>query len=337
MTVLLISGAQGDESKDGVSVRVRKKSAGLAQLVFCLLALLLASCGSNKQQVNTSGGDGSFPRTVRTADGAETTVRRKPERIVSLTPSNDEILCALVEERRIVGLSKYSQDEATSHVADVARRINVVIDRNAEQIIALQPDLVLASRSTRIDLTGLLAQTSLAVVKTSDFRSFAEIEANIRLIGRTVGEEVKAESVIGEMRQKLSAARVRLRPEREGLRVLYLAPGNFTAGSETTIGEILSAAGLRNAAAEAGIRGHVKIAPEQITEINPDVILTGTGYERDQGFRQRLETDAQLSSVKAIKEKRIIELPARDVLTVSQYVADAVAALVEAVNQLPAN
>ena len=106
------------------------------------------------------------------------------------------------------------------------------------------------------------------------------------------------------------------------------------AGSGTSIHEILAAAGLKNAAAEAGIKGHIKLAPEQITEINPDVILIASGYERDRGFRQALENDAQLSAVRAVKEKRIVEAQARGVLTVSHHVADAVDALVEAVNHL---
>jgi iron complex transport system substrate-binding protein len=267
----------------------------------------------------------------------EVSIPRKPGRIVSLTPSNDEILCALVDEKRIAGLSKFSQDAATSYVADSARRINVFVDRNAEQVISLRPDLVLAARYTKVDLKGLLAETNTPLIVTTDFRNFADIEANLRLIGRAVGEEVRAESVIGEMRRKLDAARSRLRPEGAVRRVLYLASGNFSAGSGTSIHEILTAAGLKNAAAEAEIKGHVKLAPEQIMQINPDVILIASGYERDRGFRKALENDAQLSAVRAVKEKRIVEVPARGVLTVSHHVADAVDALVEAVNRLQLN
>lgn len=265
----------------------------------------------------------------------EINIPRKPERIISLTPSNDEILCALVDEKRIAGLSKFSQDAATSYVADAARRINVFVDRNAEQVISLRPDLVLAARYTKVDLKGLLAETNTPLIVTTDFRNFTEIEANVRLIGQAVGEEGRADAVIGEMRRKLAAALSRLRPESARLRALYLASGNFSAGAGTSIHEILTAAGLKNAAAEAGIKGHVKIASEQITQINPDVILIPSGYERYRGFRQLLANDAQLSAVKAIKENRIVEVPARSVLTVSHHVADAVETLVETINRLP--
>jgi iron complex transport system substrate-binding protein len=296
-------------------------------------ALLLTGCRPpSSPEASPGRSGGPFPRRVMMA-GAELRIPHKPERIISLTPSNDEILCALVDEKRIAGVSGFSRDEATSHVAAAARRINVFVDRNAEQIVALRPDLVLAARSTKLDLKNLLAQLETPVLVTTSFRNLAEIEANIRSIGQAVGEEIRAEAVIREMRRRLAAARGRLQPERAGRRVLYLASGNFTAGSETSIHEILIAAGMRNAAAEAGITGHARIAPEQIIQIDPDVILIGTGYERDRGFRRRLEEDRQLSTVKAIKDRHFVELPARSTMTVSHHVADAVEMLVEAVNR----
>jgi iron complex transport system substrate-binding protein len=264
----------------------------------------------------------------------EVSIPRRPERIISLTPSNDEILCALVDEGRIAGLSKFSQDPATSYVSEAARRINIFVDRNAEQVVSLRPDLVLAARYTKVDLKGLLAETDTPLIITTDFRNFTDVEANIRLIGQAVGEEGRADVVIGEMLRKLDAARSRLRAESVGLRALYLASGNFTTGAGTSIHEILIAAGLKNAAAEAGISGHVKIASEQIAQIDPDVILIPTGYERYRGFRRLLENDAQLFAVRAIREKRIVEVSARSLLTVSHHVADAVDSLVEAVNCL---
>ena len=211
-------------------------------LGYLLIAVSLgAACGTPSRQNQSAASDGSFPRTVKAGD-MEINVPRKPERIVSLTPSNDEILCALVDEKRIAGLSKFSQDAATSYATEVALRINVFVDRNAEQIVSLRPDLVLAARYTKVDLKALLAETGTPLVVTTEFRNFADVEANLRLIGQAVGEEGRAEAVIGEMRRKLSAARSRLRAGSAGLRLLYLASGNFSAGSGTSIHEILIAA-----------------------------------------------------------------------------------------------
>lgn len=315
--------------------RWRVKSRRRLWLSALLALSLLGGCRGTREQGPQTAGDGSFPRVVKMADGTNVNIPNKPNRIVSLTLGNDEILCALVDEKRIVGLSRFSHDDANSHVAEQARRINSFVDRNAEQIVSLQPDLILAARYTKIDLKGILAQAKLPILITTDFRNFSEIEANITLVGQAVGEEAKATTVVNEMRQKLATARSQLRPENTGLRILYLAPSNFTAGADTPINQLLTAAGLKNAAADSGVKGNVKTAAEQILQINPDVILVATGYTRDRGFRQLLESDPQLATLKAIKEKRIIELPARNVLTVSQHMADAVQALVEAVNQLP--
>ncbi len=322
-----------NKSEDHPPARRQGRQSRFA--LACLFAGLLfgAACGTSPGSKQSAANQAGFPRMVKSGE-TEVSIPRKPERIVSLSPSNDEILCALVDEKRIAGVSKFSQDAATSYMAEAARRINVFVDRNAEQVVALRPDLVLAARYTKIDLKALLAETGTPLIVTTDFRNFTDIEANLRLIGQAVGEETRADAVINEMRQKLTAARARLRPEGAGLRTLYFASGNFSAGAGTSMHEVLTAAGLKNAAAEAGIKGHVKVTPEHVIQINPDVILIATGYERDRGFRQSLESDAQLSPLKAIKEKRIIEVPARSVLTVSHHVADAVETLIEAINRL---
>jgi len=326
--LLLLNKSQDDLPVSGQGRQLRFSFA-------CIFVGLLfgVACGTSSGPNQSAANQGGFPRTVKSGE-TEVSIQRKPERIVSLSPSNDEILCALVDEKRIAGVSKFSQDAATSYVADAARRINVFVDRNAEQVVALRPDLVLAARYTKLDLKALLAETKTPLIVTTDFRNFSDVEANLRLIGQAVGEESRADAVVGEMRQKLTAARSRLRPEGAGLRTLYFASGNFSAGAGTSIHEILLAAGLKNAAAEAGIKGHVKITSEQVIQLDPDVILIGAGYERDRGFRQSLESDQQLSTLKAIKDDRIIEVPARNMLTVSHHVADAVETLVEAVNRL---
>ncbi|HKX29611.1 MAG TPA: ABC transporter substrate-binding protein [Blastocatellia bacterium] len=311
-----------------------ESSLGPGLRVWLLCTLLLAGCRPAPSPAALSAGaDGSFPRTVKIPGEAEILIPRRPQRIISLTPSHDEILCALVDERRIAGLSRFSQDETTSYAAEAGRRINVFVDRNAEQIVSLRPDLVVAGRYAKVDLKSLLAQLNQPIIVTTSFRTLSEIEANIRLIAQAVGEERRAETVIGEMRQKLAAARTRLRPELAGRRVLYLGVGKFAAGAETSFHEVLTAAGMKNAAAESGLTGYVKVAAEQLLQIDPEVIVVATGYERNRGFRQQLEADPQLAAVKAIKNRHVIELPARDALSVSHHIADAVAALVDAINQ----
>ncbi len=299
-------------------------------------SFLLFSCGSNftanrNANANTAGEYG-FPRQIQIDPASSVTIPRKPQRIVSLSVGSDEILCALVDEKRIAGLSKYSQDQETSNVSAEAARIGIFVDRNAEQIINLQPDLILAARYTKSDLKSLLAQTGTPIVSTTNFQTFADIESNIRLLAKAVGEDERGETVIEEMRRKIAGAKAKLAVDKRDLRILFVTSDGVVAGRNTTMNEIINAAGLKNAAET--VEGNIKTAPEQITEMNPDIILIPSGYEADIGFRQMLETNPQYSALVAVKEKRIVELPSRSTRTVSHYIADAVETLVGAVNQL---
>ncbi|MGH8590956.1 MAG: ABC transporter substrate-binding protein [Gammaproteobacteria bacterium] len=303
-------------------------------LAACAIALVGAGRAYGEQAPGGHAG-GHFPRTLNRHDGTEIVIARKPSRIVSLSLGTDEVLCALVSPDRIAALSRHAGEPEVSNVAGIAQRVGVFASRNAEHIVSLRPDLVLAARYTKAELRQLIEQTGAPVVLLADFGNLADIEANIRLIGAAIGEEARAEQTIGTMRARLALARRGLKSERRGERILYLAPGHWTAGAETNLHEIIATAGLRNAAAEAGLSGHVKIPVELVLRLDPEVILIGTGYARDSGFRERLLADAQLAPLAAIKRQRIIELPSRYVQTVSQHLADAAGALVEAINALP--
>ena len=259
----------------------------------------------------------------------------KPQRIASLSLGTDEILCALVSPERIVGLSRHSDNPKVSHVAGIARRVGARLDRDPERIVALEPDLVLAARYSKIELRELVNQTGAAVVVSTAFVSFADIQDNIANIGRAVGESERAAALIAEMDLRLADGAGRPESPRQGWRLLYYAPSGWTAGDRTTVDEVIRAAGYRNAAAAAGISSHQKITAEKVLEIDPDALLIGVGYARDTGFRERLEADPQLATLAALHQGRIAELPAKRLLSVSQHLAEAVPALVDAVEALP--
>ena len=109
--------------------------------------------------------------------------------------------------------------------------------------------------------------------------------------------------------------------------VLYLAHPNWTAGSGTTLHEVISYAGFRNAATEHGFAGHGKISIEKILSINLDAILIGTSYNRDEGFRDRLLGDPLFTPLDAVRRRRIVALPSRQLTAVSHHLADCVIAL----------
>ncbi len=306
-----------------VTKTARRKTSGLRFAVFgfALLGFICngACTGACNEAPGPAAGDNSTPGQPL----------RHPQRIISLTLGTDEILCALVEPERIAALSYLAADPENSNVASTAKKLGSIPTGNIERIVHLQPDLILAAHYTEIGRRGLLERTGAPVVLISAFRSFHDIEANIMTIGRAVGEPERAQSLIGEMRAKLQTETEKLDRTTAAKKktVLYLAHPNWTAGSGTTLHEVISYAGFRNAAAEHGFAGHGKISIEKILSINPDAILIGTGYNRDEGFRDRLLGDPLFAPLDAVRRRRIVALPSRQLTAVSHHLADCVTAL----------
>jgi iron complex transport system substrate-binding protein len=259
----------------------------------------------------------------------------KPMRIVSTAVVTDEITSALVDRSRIIAMSRFSPDPETSNVSDVARRINRFVDRSVEQIIGLNPDAVISTRYSRLTLKSLINSAGIPFHELTQFRTVKDIEANVRLVAKAVGEQERGEEVLRIMQQKLETAGKALRPERRSWRALYLARGEWTAGTNTSVHEIFRYAGLRNAAADAGINANRKISIEKIIEINPDVIVIGTGYERDDAYSDFLYTDPRFAPLQAVRMKRIVAVPARYIQTASQYIGDAAIEVSRQVQALP--
>ena len=288
----------------------KKNFAGL--FTIWGLALLSFTCGGAPAQ---HAGDDS------------TSGHPLPQRIISLTLGTDEILCALVEPERIAALSYLAADPENSNVASTAKKLEAISTGNVERIVHLQPDLILAARYTEMGRRDLFEKTGAPVVLISAFSSFHDIEANIMTIGQAVGETERAQSLITEMRAKLRTEKLVQTNSAKKKSVLYLAHPNWTAGSGTTMHEVITYAGFRNAAAEHGFTGHGKISIESILSINPDAILIGTGYSRDEGFRERLSGDPLFAPLEAVRRQRIIALPSRQLTAVSHHLADCVTAL----------
>lgn len=304
--------------------RRRWPSEVIYQLTAVGLATVVA-CPAGGCQVGVSRPSGE-PATA-------TTPAAKRQRVASLSIGTDEILCALVPPERIVALSKYAADPEVSYVADVARQVGVFVEREPERMLSLRADLVLLARYTRAELRQAVEQTGTPTLLVEDFRSLDDIENNVRRIGRALGEEARAETVIAAMHARLKEARAALRPDRVGWRVLYVMPPLMVAGRDTMTHVKLTSAGLQNAASD--VVGHTAISAEALLKLNPDVILVATGFASDVGFRERLLSDPQLVALEAVRRKRVLALPSRSLRTVSHHTADAVMTIVEAVNALP--
>ena len=101
-------------------------------------------------------------------------------------------------------------------------------------------------------------------------------------------------------------------------RVMYWASG-MTAGGDTAIGALIESAGAVNVGREAGVTGIGPIGAERAFVADPDVVLLGEWP----GVREGLEQHPLLSQLRAVRERRIVQMPTELLVTLSQHAAAA--------------
>jgi iron complex transport system substrate-binding protein len=266
---------------------------------------------------------GGFPKTLRGPAGDERALPAPPRRIVSTYLGADEVLAALVAPERVVGVSAYVDDPATSNCYDAypagIRRVRA----DPETIVSLAPDLVCVAGYTASDALRLIIGTGLPVVRWSRFDSFADVLTEIRLLGAAVGEESRAEVLAGGVEALLADLERRLAGVRR-MRVLYYDPPTYTMGRGTLLGEILTRAGGANVAEELGMIGPGQIGLETVLALEPEAIIT-PNYAGNTPALRALGGDAIWQQVPAVRAGRVHEIPGAWISTVSHHAAQGLA------------
>lgn len=216
--------------------------------------------------------DCGFPVTRTDATGTEVTVDERPDRIVALQASSAQILWEIGAQERVVGMPVRSY---TSYLNGSESKTDVLTEDasgvNVEQVVALEPDLVLAPDVIPNETVSQLRDAGITVFKFGFDRSIEGIYNKTALAGRLVGNCEQANATVTEMR--LTVQRIETAVEgRERPDVLYYFY-NYTAGNGTFIDEIITTAGGDNVAANAGISGYREISDEVVAQRNPDWII----------------------------------------------------------------
>ena len=241
-----------------------------------------------------------------------------PRRVASLNLTADELLVEMLPPERLVAVTRWADDADMSNVAGRVPATAVRLPRaDLERLVALRPDLVVVSEYTDADFLRLLEKSGLRSHRLSGLDTLAGIRAAIVELGEAVGTPEAAarlaarfDAVLGELARRLEGTK---RP-----RVLYWADPH-TAGSGTAIGALIEAAGGTNVAGELGLRGIVPLAGERAFAADPDVFLVTRGS----GAAMALRRHPLLSRTRAVREGRVVEIPNRLLVALSNRAADA--------------
>lgn len=196
----------------------------------------------------------------------------EPTRIVSLNQCLDAILVELVPTERIAAISHYSRDPLRSPIAALAQRLPITYE-SAEEIVALRPDLVLASRHSAIPTRNALRRVGIHYELFDVAYSVQDSLAQIRRIAALVGNVAAGEALVSKIQQAIDAARLPAGAPR--LTAAVYETGGLTAGANTVTDDLMQIVGLDNLAARYDIKTHQPMQLELLLAAPPDLLLVG--------------------------------------------------------------
>jgi cobalamin transport system substrate-binding protein len=251
------------------------------------LALVLTACSPSGQTPAINYVFDDLGRLVA--------INGTPQRIISLAPSNTEILFALGLGNEVVGVTNYCDypPEALNKT-----KVGGYADPDIERIVALNPDLVLVAYGTPMDIIINLAGLGLTVygIKTTDLDDLLN---DIRRVGEITDKEVEAQTLTSAMESRIQAVTNQTQELEQRPKVFYIVWGGegsalWTAGSGTFINELIEKAGGVNIC--QNITGYAEISLENVLASDPEIIITSElSYDWAKNATELASTNASQS------------------------------------------
>jgi len=266
-------------------------------LVLLSIALVLIAC---------TPAEPAPPGFVVDDLGRPVNIETVPQRIISLAPANTEILFALGLEEKVVGVTEFCNypPEALDK-----EKVGGFSTPDAEKIIALRPDLILATSIHAKEIIPALEERGLTVFALAP-RNLDEILENIRVVGKITGKEKEAFELVAQMESRIEAVTGKIKGL-ERPRVFYITWHDplWSAGSGTIINELIEEAGGVNIFQD--ITGHSVVSFETVIMRDPEVIIACTGHGEAKGkpFEWAKE-EPRLGVTEACKNDRVYQIDA---------------------------
>jgi iron complex transport system substrate-binding protein len=192
-----------------------------------------------------------------------------PRRVVSLDYCADQFVLQLLPRERILALSP-DATEPFAYLRELAAGIPQVRPR-AEDVLLLEPDLVVASYGASAHMERLLGRAGIALARVGWIEDLASVRSNLIHMGDALGNAAGARALLEDFDRRL--ARLAPAAAATGPRALYLTPGGVTGGPGTVIDELLQAAGLENF---AGRPGWQSLPLERLAYEQPDLVVSAS-------------------------------------------------------------
>lgn len=255
--------------------------------LFIILAVILAACSTNSDQSTKN-------------EQSETSY----DRIISLIPSNTEILYELGLGDKVVGVS--TVDDYPKEVKD--KKQFDAMKLNKEALLKAKPDLILAhesQKSTDGKVLNGLKDSGVKVVYVKDAQSIDEMYETFKQVGKVTGKEKEAKALVKETKNNIQKVVNSVPKDAKSQKVFMEVssePEIFTAGKNTFFDDMLKQLKAKNSF--SNLDGWQKVSKEAIIKKNPDVMISTMGIS-EKDYQQIIDKRGGFESLNAVQKGRI--------------------------------
>ena len=259
----------------------------------------------NLSLLSVSAKSANYPLTIIDITETAVTIPQEPQRIISIAPSNTEILFALGLEDKIVGITNYCNfPEETKNI----EKIGETFPLNLEKIVSLKPDLILAYAG-QLNEIPRLRELGLNTIVIEPL-SLKETLKSIQMVATVGGIPEKGNILVKNLSQRVDQIKTEVSNLEITKKPKVFIGGIYetiwTPGEGTLFNELISLAGGINIA--AGFSGWIKISPEFIVKEDPDIIIIPIGAMNpgdELKIKENIYQRPGWSNLSAVKTKKI--------------------------------
>ncbi len=273
-------------------------------IVLLLIMLVIAGCSNEvvKADIEVEPVEElMYPMTITDSYDREITIESEPMRVVSMAPSISETLYYLGAIDKLVGRTEYCDFPEEIQGIDTAGSL---MEPNIEKIVDLNPDLVIASTHFSKDSVETLENLGIKVVVFTPEESFDGVYDTITVVGKVLNKENEAIEHVETMKQMVDEVVNRVK-ELEKKTVYYAIGfgeyGDYTAGGDTFISEMIELAGGENIASDVSGWSY---SLEKIIENDPEVVIISKYY----GMKESFEAAEGYKELEAVKNGKLIAI-----------------------------
>lgn len=255
--------------------------------LFIILAVILAACSTNSDKSTKN-------------EQSE----KSYDRIISLIPSNTEILYELGLEDKVVGVS--TVDDYPKEVKD--KKQFDAMKLNKEALLKAKPDLILAhesQKSTDGKVLNGLKDSGVKVVYVKDAQSIDEMYETFKQVGKVTGKEKEANALVKETKNNIKKVVNSVPKDAKSQKVFMEVssePEIYTAGKNTFFDDMLKQLKAKNSL--SNLDGWQKVSKEAIIKKNPDVMISTMGIS-EKDYQQIIDKRGGFESLNAVQKGRI--------------------------------